>query len=61
MTLPPRSTCQRNVQDPPYSYAARGGTIMKPLEGDQTDHLVGSDTQTIGGAIVITSWDLKLD
>ena len=61
VTLPPRSECQHNVQDPPYAYAAGGGTIMKPLEGEQQDHLVGMDTVTEGGSTVTTTWDLKLD
>ena len=29
--LPPRSTRQHTVQDPPYSYAAPGGSILKSL------------------------------
>jgi hypothetical protein len=61
VTSPPRSACQRTVQDPPYAYAARGGTIIKPLAGDQPDHLVGTDTQTAGGSTVTTTWDLRLD
>jgi hypothetical protein len=61
VTLPPRSACQHIVQDPPYAYAARGGTIMKPLDAEQTDHLVGSDTQTIEGSTVTTTWDLTLN
>jgi hypothetical protein len=58
---PPRSACQHTVQDPPYSYAARGGTIMKPLGAEQPDHLVGTDTVTAGGSTVTTTWDLTLD
>lgn len=61
MTLPPKSECQHRVQDPPYSYAALGGAIMKPLEGDQQDHLAGSDTVTEGGSTVTTTWDLRVD
>jgi len=61
VTLPPRSECQHMVQDPPYSYAARGGTIMKPLEAEQQAHLVGTDTVTEGGSTVTTTWDLRLE
>jgi hypothetical protein len=46
VSLPLRSACQKTVQDPPYAYAARGGTIIKALEGDESNPLVGSDTQT---------------
>jgi hypothetical protein len=61
VTLPPRSTCQHTVQDPPYTYAARGGSIIKSLEGIEPNHLLGTDTQTTGGSTITTTWDLKLD
>jgi hypothetical protein len=32
VTLPPSRACQHIVQDPPYSYAPRGGTIIKSLD-----------------------------
>jgi hypothetical protein len=61
LTVPPRSSCQRFVKDPPYSYAAGGGTVMKALNSDKTDHLVGSDTKIARGSTVTTTWDIKLD
>ena len=59
MTLPPALACQRNTQDPPYSYAALGGAILKGLEGNQIDHLVGHDVQTADGSTITTDWDLQ--
>jgi hypothetical protein len=61
LTVPPRSACQRFVKGSTYSYAAGGGTIMKALNSDKTDHLVGTDTKIAGGSTVTTTWDLKLD
>jgi hypothetical protein len=61
VTLPPASACQKTVQDPPYAYAPRGGTIIKPLTDSRPDHLVGADTQTIDGSTVTTTWDLILN
>lgn len=61
VTLPPRSACEKTVEDPPYAYAARGGTVIKPLADGDPNHLVGTDIQTINGSTIETSWDLTLD
>ena len=61
VTLPPARACQRLTKDPPYAYAAGGGSIMKSLGADQPDHLVGREVQTAGGATITTEWDLRQD
>lgn len=61
VTNAPRFTCEKIVQDPPYMYAAGGGSVIKPLTDNQPNHLVGSDTQVAGGSTVTTTWDLTLD
>ena len=58
VTLPPARACQRITRDPPYSYAAPGGSLLKPLGADQPDHLVGHNEKTAGGSTIITDWDL---
>ena len=58
VTLPPARSCQRTTKDPPYSYAAPGGSILKSLGADQPDHLVGHDEKSVGGNTITTDWDL---
>jgi hypothetical protein len=58
VTLPPARSCQRITRDPPYSYAASGGSILKSLGADQPDHLVGHDEKSAGGSTITTDWDL---
>lgn len=59
VTLPPAQKCQLLTKDPPYAYAAPGGSILKSIGADQADHLVGHDVETAGGSTITTDWDLK--
>lgn len=61
LTLPPEFKCQKIVQDPSYNYAASVMGIMKPLEGNDVDHLTGHDIKQFENTVITTDWDLRND
>ena len=53
--------CRLSTSDHSFPFTAAGGTLAKPLDPKQPDHLKDSDTTTQGPAKVTTAWDLTRD